>query len=53
MNKILSTGLIAFALGFNNMVMAQSKDNWPSPIPNENFGQVLFDRRTHSLAEAG
>ncbi len=51
MNKILSTGLIAFALGFNNMVMAQSKDNWPSPIPNENFGQVLFDRLEYTRTD--
>ena len=51
MKKVLITAIIAFALGFNNTGMAQSKDSWPSPIPNENFGQVMFDRLEYTRTD--
>ena len=44
MKQVLAAGLIVSTLGFSDTALAQSKDNWPSPIPDENFGQVLFDR---------
>ena len=37
MKQILIAGLITLTLSVDN-ALAQSRDDWPSPIPNEYFG---------------
>ena len=50
MKQILIAGLITLTLSVDN-ALAQSRDDWPSPIPNEYFGQVLFDRLEYTRTD--
>ena len=50
MKQILMAGFITLTLSVNN-ALAQSRDDWPSPIPNEYFGQVLFDRLEYTRTD--